>query len=367
MTSEPTTVLVVGTGLIGASVGLALGLTGEHDVLLHDLDENALSIAIARGAGRRWDGLERAQVVLVAVPPAVTAPTLGHFQRLGLGQTYSHVSSVQSQVQREVQLLGCDLTSFVGSHPIAGREVSGPGNATADLFAGRPWAVCATPMTDPSSVNAIRSLAEACGALPVSMDAESHDAAVGLVSHLPQVTASALAGLLPVEGELGLSGPGLADTTRLAASDPDLWTQILSLNAVQVAPPVRALARRLEGLADALDALGAGSDQAAAAAARASIYAFLEQGNAGRANVPVKRGVRDQAFASVSVRVPDEPGQLAALLNAAAKAGVNVEDVRVDHVPGRPHGVIELLVAATTAAELTDFLASDGWLVVATS
>jgi prephenate dehydrogenase len=160
-----------------------------------------------------------------------------------------------------------------------------------------------------------------------------------------------------------LSGPGLVDTTRLAASDAGLWTDILTLNAERVAPVVRGLADSLAALAGALEQ-HAGADPAGRAATEQVVHAFLVRGNAGRALVPVKRGELSEAFGRVGVSVDDKPGRLASLLAAAGAVGVNVEDVHVEHVPGRPQGVIELLVDRSFVVALRSALEAEGWQVL---
>jgi prephenate dehydrogenase len=345
--------LVVGTGLLGTSVGLAL--RGDTDVLLADRDPAAVATAASRGAGRPWDGVEPADHVLLAVPPAVVAAELVRLQRLGVGRTWSHVCSVQAPVQQAAAAAGADLVALCGTHPMAGKESSGPAAASADLFRGRPWALCPSAHTGPQALAAARSLAERCGAVPLELPAREHDDAVALASHLPQVTASALAAVLLAhsDGEVRLAGPGLQDTSRIAASAPPLWVEVLSQNAAAVAPLVRDLAAELDRAADALQALD-----------RGAVEDLMVRGNAGRALVPVKRGGHDRDFAVVGVTVPDRPGQIAAVLLAAADAGVNVEDVRVDHLPGRPSGVVELLVAADVREDARASLAAAGWAVL---
>jgi prephenate dehydrogenase len=365
-------VLVVGCGLLGASIGLALRGSELGDVLLADRDDVAVSVAVERGAGRRWDGEETVQLAVVAIPPALTAGALVELQSRDLAQTYTHVSSVQSHVQDEVERLSSDPSQIVGGHPLAGREVSGPRGALADLFVGRPWAVCASETAGARAVDDVVRLALLCGAVPVRLGPAEHDSAVALLSHVPQVVSSALAGRLADgqgaagELELTLSGPGLVDTTRLAASNPELWTEILSANAARVAPHLRALSSDLESLAAALEDLAGregGASQSAPDSALAEVEAFLRRGNRGRDRVPVKRGELAGAFAGVRVELADEPGQMARLLVAAGDAGVNVEDLRVEHVPGRQRGVIELLVSPTSQGRLRAALAQAGWHV----
>lgn len=347
--------LVVGSGLIGTSVGLAL--RGQLDVALHDPSPACLDVAVDRGAGRRWDGQEAFAHCLVAAPPSAVA---GVIAALPKGATYSHVASVQRAVQASLERAGVDVTSVCGSHPMAGKEQSGPAAASATLFVGRPWVLCPSTQTSASALDAARRIADACGAEPVVMTAEEHDAAVALVSHLPQVAASAVAAVLAgASGRLDLAGPGLQDTTRVAASDPRLWVEVLRQNAAAVAPLVRALDEELAAAAAALEALA--TDPRADALA---VEDLLVRGNRGRALVPRKRGEHDRDFVPVSVAVPDEPGQLAGVLVSAAEAGINVEDVRVEHLPGRPTGVIELLVHLDAAGDARRALSAAGWTVV---
>jgi prephenate dehydrogenase len=362
-------VLVVGCGLLGTSIGLALRGSPQGDVTLWDASDTALGEAAQRGAGRAWDGIEPAGLVVVCVPPTTTAATLIDLQRRDIASTYTHVSSSQTHVQAEIEILSPNPSLVVGGHPLAGREISGAGAAVADLFVGRPWAVCATPISEPRAISAVRELAELCGGQPLETTPETHDAAVALTSHLPQVAASALAGVLLAHAggdpsfTLALSGPGLADTTRLAASNPELWREVLGLNAGHVAPVIRALAASLDALADSLTTLHATSDPRQRADAEAALMRFLERGREGRALVPVKRGEVAGAFAGVRVELADAPGELARVLIAAGEAGVNVEDLRVEHVPGRPRGVVELLVSPGGEGPLGDALRRAGWQV----
>jgi prephenate dehydrogenase len=362
--------LIVGCGLIGASVGLAVRQAG-WDVVLADERPSVVGEAVRRGAGRPWEHDEDVTTALIAVPPRTTAAVLTELQRLDVARTYTHVSSVQSQVQHEVESLSPDPSRVVGGHPLAGRERSGPGAASADLFVGRPWALCAGAGSSAQACEDVRALIGACGADVVELAPAAHDAAVAVLSHLPQLASSALAAVVARAvgatdadaGALRLAGPGVVDATRLAASDPELWEQILELNAGQVAPVLAELARSLAAAADALADLGAAPSASEAARDNAVVRQLLREGNAGRALLPVKRGARSAAFAPLRVTVSDEPGRLATLLTDAGALGVNVEDVHVDHVPGRPTGVIELLVAVPQVARLAEGVRARGWLV----
>jgi prephenate dehydrogenase len=250
--------------------------------------------------------------------------------------------------------LGCDLESYVPGHPLAGRERHGPAAARADLFLGRTWALCPLPETSPDAVAAVTALAQACGADPVPTDPATHDRWVALVSHAPHLVAVAMAARLApsaVPGDaLRLAGQGLRDVTRIAAGDSALWRQILLANAGPVAEVVAAVAA---DLADAARALARSED----------VAGLLDRGRAGVARIPGKHGGQQGHFTVVQVVIADRPGELARLFNAAGAAGVNIEDVRIEHSPGLPVGVAELSVRPEQAATLLDAMQAGGWPV----
>lgn len=346
--------LVVGSGLIGTS--LALAVAADLEVVLLDSDSDRLAAAVARGAGRAWQPGDTATTVVACVPPASTAQVLADLQGRGAGLTYTHVSSVQAAVSAKVERVCPDPSSVCGGHPLAGRETAGPSAALADLFAGRPWLVCPGPSTGQAHLDRVVALARAAGAEPAVLAPPAHDRAVALTSHLPQVVASALAAQLTAAGPdtAACSGPGLVDTTRLAGSPAGMWADVLALNADAVAPLLDAVARELDRLGAALR----GGDEPVL---RAAVHDLLARGAQGRALVPVKRGQHDEQFVPVAVSVSDVPGQFAGLLVTASEAGLNVEDVRVDHVPGRPRGVIELVVRAEARSATEQALRAGGW------
>lgn len=356
-------VLVVGTGLIGTSIALAL--RDRAKVLLADHRQDHLEVAALRGAGEPWDRREPVGLAVLAVPPRSIPDQALEVLSTGLVGMVTHVASVQSRVAVHVQtLLGDRHRSVCGGHPLAGREVRGPGAADGRLFAGRPWAVCPVEGTLPEAVAAVEQLALACGAVPVRMSPDDHDAAVAAVSHLPQLVASALAAQLadsPAGSQLALAGPGLQDTTRIAASDAALWTDILRDNAAHVAPLVRGVATDLTRVAAALERLAEQPDRVVDATQVRVLSQLLERGNLGRARVPGKPRVD---LAPVVLEVEDRPGQLAAVLATAATAGLNVEDVRVEHLRGRPRGLVELLVQEGAAEDARRAMRAAGWQVV---
>ena len=229
------TVRVVGTGLLGASIGLGLSASGAQ-VLLADVSPTSLALARDLGAGTP-DAGEPVDLVVVATPPDVTAAVLLDEIKAHPDAVVTDVASVKAGVLETLRSAGADLRSYVGGHPMAGRERSGAVAARGDLFLGRPWVLSPVEDGDPAALATVRRLALALGAVPVVMPAGEHDEAVALVSHVPQVASSLVAARLrhAPDAAVALAGQGLRDVTRIAGSDPALWAQILAANAGPVA------------------------------------------------------------------------------------------------------------------------------------
>ena len=378
------TVLVVGTGLLGASAGLALRACGV-DVALDDPSPTARALARDVGAGRLAGADEEPSVVLVAAPPDVTAEVVAERLRAHPGAVVTDVASVKGAVLEDVaaalarQGAGSAGARYVGGHPMAGRERSGATSARADLFTGRPWVLVppaaggdrrerapgAGEGEGPEGEGALQrvlDLVADCRGVPVLMGAAEHDEAVALVSHVPQVAASLVAARLldAREEAVALSGQGLRDVTRIAASDPALWVQILGANAAPVARALHALRSDLDDVLEALDALAA---DGAAVGARARVARTIDEGGAGLARVPGKHGTAPVPFEVVSVLLPDEPGSLAHLFADVGDIGVNVEDFRLEHAPGRLVGLAEVSVLPGGRPRLEAELPRRGWRV----
>jgi prephenate dehydrogenase len=359
----PAAVVVIGTGLIGTSAALALRARGAR-VWLSDRDLAAAQLAVDMGAGELLPDAGPpggpADVAILAVPPAAVAPELAAAQARGLAGCYTDVASVKELPLSRARELGCDLASYVPGHPLSGRERSGPAAARADLFLGRAWVLCPVPETSPAAVTAATGLASACGAQPVRLSAAEHDRWVALVSHVPQLVAAAMAARLEQapDGALALAGQGLRDVTRIAAGDPGLWTQILTANASPAAEILTLVARDLQAAAAALAGIADGDDDALK-----RLTGLLERGGSGVARIPGKRGGPAPHYAVVQVVIPDRPGELARLFDAADEAGINIEDVGIEHSPGLPTGVAELSVRPEAVERLTTALAAGGWPV----
>ncbi len=341
---------IVGAGLIGTSLGLALRRAGI-EVLLTEDHGDTLRTATGMGAGRPSAAHDRPQVVVVAVPP----DALGAVIRAALVRTDAVVTDVGSvKTGPLAEVAGSEgLERYVGGHPMAGSERSGPLAASAALFDGRPWAVTAHDSADPAAVALVEELARVAGAVPVRLSPIEHDRAVARTSHVPHLLAALAAGRLadaPAE-HLALSGQGVRDVTRVAAGDPVLYGQILTANADQV---LALLAEVRDRLDEVIDAVG-GRD-------RAALEALLTEGVTGTRAIPGKHGGPVRPTRSVFVSLPDHPGELARLFADARDSEVNIEDVRIDHDPGRDTGLVELVVDEERAEHLLASLEARDWV-----
>ena len=370
-------VLIVGTGLLGTSLALALR-AADVEVQLSDTSPTSLALARDMGAGTPHDKHSpEPQIVVVATPPDVTADVVVAQLSAHPNAVVTDVASVKERVVAEVRArAGAEARRYVGSHPMAGRERSGAGSADSDLFAGRPWVVVGQD-SDPEAELAIRNLAVDVGATPVRMGASEHDAAVAAVSHMPQLIASLVAARLEELGEsaLALSGQGLRDVTRIAASDPRLWSAIIVGNAGPVADLLRRISDDLSALIAGVEAAACdpggpeytatGAVSTIAPGAVGAVTDVMTRGNAGRARIPGKHGGAPRRYAEVQVLVPDAAGELGRLFSDVGAAGVNIEDFSLEHSAGQSAGIALISVLPAAAQGLEEALDAKGWRVVA--
>jgi len=354
------TVRIVGAGLLGASIGHALVALGV-DVVLEDTSPAQLRLAIDYGAGRAAREDDTPSLVVVSVPPDVTADVIAAELARFPEAVVTDVASVKLGPLRTLRERGVDLTRYIGSHPLAGRERGGAISARADIFVGRPWVVCRDGETRASDLAVVEGLILDLGATPIEMSPEEHDRSVALVSHVPQLVASLLAGRFvdAPDGSLRLAGQGVRDTTRIAASAPELWVQILGANAAPVVDVLDDLAADLTTVADALR-------DPEATGARRAVADTIRRGNDGVERLPGKHG-QNRRFETVVVMVDDRAGQLGKLFGDLGDLDVNVEDLRLEHSPGALFGLAEISVAPGVVRRCVDGLQDRGWKIASTS
>jgi prephenate dehydrogenase len=354
-------VAVLGTGLIGTSVAMAAARVGCR-VTGWDLDPDTVARA-AELSGldprpRLEDAVADADIVVVATPLGAVAPTVVAALREAPGAIVTDAASVKKQIVTDVvATVGVDgpaAARYVPGHPMGGSERSGPEHASASVLDGIVWVVTPHAGTDGAHADALESWIERLGARPVRMTPERHDRLVAMVSHLPQVASTSLMGLAATEEAdepeiLLLAAGGFRDLTRLAASQPSLWSEILVANRDQVASSIELFAARLLSLRDAI----ARGD----ASAVEGVFDRAKQARLGLATKPTVRA----GVAVWQVEIPDEPGALARITAVLGAGKVNIEDLQIVHSPEGGRGTVHLTVAASTAASCADVLTDGGY------
>lgn len=341
-------VRVVGSGLIGTSIALALSAKGIP-VEMTDLDNGRAALAQDLVGSAP---LEQVDLVVLALPTSQLAQVITSEYELNPKSAFIDVGSIKTKPLRQIELIPSIAHRFCGTHPMAGREIGGPEGARSDLFSGRPWIYTPTSNCNEDVISLVVELIETVGATPIRMSPNEHDSAVALVSHLPQISASLLAKQLHLGPEdwLALAGQGVKDSTRIAASDSKLWREIIAMNREQIRPLLLKMSEDLANLINEFD-----DDDA--------IEAFIEEGRSGRERIPGKHGGRPRNYTYLPIVIEDKPGQLAALFHECANAQVNIEDLSIEHSPGQFTGLITLALSSSDAEKLSDHLASHGWSV----
>jgi prephenate dehydrogenase len=358
----PRRLTVVGTGLIGASLGLAARAKGSS-VAGWDPDPDALAAATRRGAVEPADSLEQAlagaELVVVAAPvgalPGEVATVLA---RSGEETTVTDVGSTKARVIAAAGASG----RFVGGHPLAGSEARGADNASAGLFEGATWFLTPTAHTEAARHRQVHGFVADLGAFPVAIDPAGHDLLVAMTSHLPHVLANLVvnrAGESRIGGHdpLASAGGSLRDMTRIAGANPRMWTDVLLDNAEAVSGELALLRSRLLEVETAL-------------AQRDSVFLARFIGEAARN----RRRMLEQSFPDagelhrISVHVADEPGVFAEITQALGAERINIEDFGLEHISPERGGTLSLLITgAAPAQRAAELLRRAGYRVVLTA
>jgi len=341
-------VRIVGSGLIGTSIGLGLVQRG---ISVEMVDSDPLAQALARDLTGGVVVVDP-DVVVFALPTSLLTEVIQNEIDLNPQSTFMDVGSVKNEVLLKVKTFSGLSTRFLPTHPMAGREIGGAASARADLFQGRSWIL--TPEDDcaPESKKLVLELITLLGASPIELSALDHDAAVAKISHLPQIAASLVAKQLsgtPAEW-MELAGQGLRDTTRIAGSDEKLWKEIIYSNRNEISELLISLQNDLQQMIDSLDD-------------PAKIAVLFAAGREGKALIPGKHGGKAREYTYLAIVIDDKPGQLAAIFNECAAMQVNVEDLNIEHSPGQLSALITLSLSEHDAEKLSAHLTSIGWNV----
>jgi len=354
-------VAVLGTGLIGTSVAMAAARAGCR-VTGWDLDEDTVTRAAARSGldprPRLEDAVAEADLVIVATPIGAVASIVAAALRSAPGAIVTDAASVKEHIVADVLHSLMDEASassrYVPGHPMGGSERSGPEHASASVVDGIVWVVAPHIGTAEAHARSVEAWIGRLGARPVRLTPERHDRLVAMVSHLPQVASTSLMGLAATEEAdepelLLLAAGGFRDLTRLAASQPALWSEILIANRDQVASAIDLFASRLLDLREAI-LQGDG-------AAVEGVFDRAKQARLGLATKPTVRS----GVAVWQVEIPDEPGALARITAVLGEGEVNIEDLQIVHSPEGGRGTVHLTVAAGSAGSSAEVLTRGGY------
>lgn len=341
-------VRIVGSGLIGTSI--ALGLR-PHSITSQMIDIDSARAHLAQDlVGRAHQG--PSDLVIFALPSHALGSVIEAEFLLNPNSIFMDVGSVKYEPLQQIAHSSLPLEQFVATHPMAGREIGGAQAARADLFATRTWVMAPGSKTSQEAIAVVRQVIQTLGAHCVVMKADEHDRAVAAISHLPQIFSSLLAATLndtPMDW-LELSGSGLRDTTRIAASDPGLWSQIIYSNRENLRGLLDSMQHSVNELRENLDD-------------PAQIAELIKAGGEGRARIPGKHGGAAREYTYLPIVIDDKPGQLAAIFNECAAIGVNIEDLSIEHSPGQLSALITLSLSSSDALLISDHLLSIGWNV----
>lgn len=343
-----TKVRIVGSGLIGTSIGLGLVQRG---IAVETVDSDSLAQSLAKDLIGGVVVVDP-ELVIFALPTSRLSHVIQGEIAINPQSTFMDVGSVKNEVVLQVKTIAGLSTRFLPTHPMAGREIGGAGSARADLFQGRSWILTPEADCSPESKNLVLELISLLGATPIELSAQDHDAAVAKISHLPQIAASLVAKQLigtPTEW-MELAGQGLRDTTRIAGSDEKLWKDIIHSNRAEISELLISLQNDLTQMIESLDD-------------PVKIAELIAAGRDGKAMIPGKHGGKAREYSFLPIVIDDKPGQLGAIFNECAAMQVNVEDLNIEHSPGQLSALITLSLSAADAEKLSSHLSSIGWNV----
>jgi prephenate dehydrogenase len=351
---------IVGTGLIGASVGLAARAAGVAHVRGWDVDPDALAVAGERGAVEPAGSLEEAvagaELALVAAPVAALPAQVGAvLQASRDATTVTDVGSTKGPVTQAVS-----DGRFIGGHPVCGSEAHGPAHANGGLFRGATWFLTPVTTTDPERYRLLHGFVSSLGAVPIAVDPQAHDRLVALTSHLPHALANVLlnqAGAVRVEGHepLAAAGGSLRDMTRVAGANPRIWVDIFLDNADALAAALAEHRRRVEQVERALAEGDAGF-----------LARWIAEASGNRRRMLADAYEEPGALQRLRVHVPDRPGVLAGITQALGAERINIEDFELQHLSRERGGTLTLLVGGEDeAVRAASILEAQGYHVVA--
>ena len=343
-------VKIIGSGLIGTSIALALKTKG---IAIQMVDKEAYAERLANDLVS-GEVISDPDLVIVSASIDANLNLISQSLKLHPRSIVLDIASVKSNLLDEVTKLSDNPENFISSHPMAGREVSGAQSARSDLFVGRAWIGITSPNTSELAKELLTELVSFCGSSLYWLTAKEHDQTVAAISHLPQVLSTALAYTLDKKEvkSINLSGQGLRDLLRLSGSNPKLWSELLLANKVALDSYLSEMNQSISAIRESL----ANND-------RKTLEEIFTTGNKVYESIPGKHGGQNRNYSYLPIVIEDQPGQLAKIFDECAKIKVNIEDLSIEHSPGQQTGLITLALNEIDAEKLSNHLQSVGWNV----
>ena len=356
-------IAVIGTGLMGGS--LAMALTEARcaaEIGAYDSDLAARADAREMGVADKVydsaaDAARGARVLFLATPISAMGDAVAECApAMEPGAVVSDLASAKLGVIETISGMLPPGVSYVGGHPMAGSEQSGVRNASADMFRDRYYVLTPTDDTDPGALATVHSLLTSIGARVISMDPESHDRAMATVSHVPHLLSLLLMELASreqerIKGTYKIAAGGFRDMTRIAASNPGMWLDIIAENRRFIVERLKDYSASVDWLVGVLEK---GDDSA--------LRALLADAKAAREELLLKTGAEIVELFTVSMPVPDEPGVISRITTAIGSLGINIEDISIAHPLEGDTGVLTLKVQGEDSTnEAAEHLESLGY------
>lgn len=346
---------IIGLGVIGASLGMALRNSRPGiSIAGRDLDMETVQQAMEVGAideilDERCLG--KCDLIIIATPLRIIPQVVEEIkEKLHPGTIVSDVGSVKGWVMEIFEQSLPDGIHIIGGHPMAGSEKSGLSAADKFLFQNAAYILTPQDSLPTEIVAELQQLISAIGARVIIMDAKTHDQAVARVSHLPHLMSTALVNNLHDKPHaLSLAGGGLRDTTRTAASDPELWEDILMLNAEAVTHELKGMLALFQSYLTALEAENGGN-----------IKTFLQRARDLRKNLPSIRPCLEDSCDIIAI-IPDQPGVIGELGLLLGQQQINIQNLQLLGVRDEDEGTIRITVKRESAPTACQLLKDNGF------
>lgn len=356
-------VSIIGIGLIGGSLGLALRTRGLAEVKGFDSDEESLAEALSLGAIDSYsrnieEAVNGSEIVFLATPINAIVPTAKKIvPNLPGGSILTDVGSVKSVIASGIEELIPEGIDFIGGHPMCGSERTGVQNSSPNLFQDAFYFLTPTPRTRTDSYQRLHSIITSLGANVISVEPSKHDEIVAIISHLPHLLAINLVNFSKKEGKeieniLEFAGEGFRDMTRIAASNPEMWSEIFSVNSSSIDSVTKRYWESINSFIEMMKRNDRG------------LHSEIEVASQTRKALDIRKDLSIENMRELQIEVLDKPGVISDITVTLGSVGINIEDIEIAHGAIPQGGLLKLIVAdEETANRSAEILSKKGYRI----